>query len=88
MTSSGVSGPKIFAISGTVKLDGGIIIPRPSGFSTMTGSVIAVVSLYSHSSVRSDPFILLNSSVLKVLLSNKLDHLCGSEEFAPECRFT
>jgi hypothetical protein len=88
MTSSGVSGPRIFAMSGTVKVDGGIIIPRPSGFSMITGSVIAVASLYSHSSVRSDPLILLNSSLLKVLLSNRRDHLRGSEEFAPECRFT
>lgn len=88
ITSSGVSDPKIFAISGTVRLDGGIIIPRPSGFSMMIGSVIAISSLYSHSSVMSDPIILLNSFLLKLLLSNRLDHLCGSEEFAPECRFT
>jgi hypothetical protein len=88
MTSRGVSDPNIFEISGTVKLDGGIIIPRPSGFSMIIGSVIAVASLYSHSSVRSDPLIVLNSSLLKVLLSNRLDHLCGSEGFAPECRFT
>jgi len=75
-------------MSGTVKLDGGIVIPRSSGVSMMTGSVIAVASLYSHPSVRSDPLILLNSSLLKVLLSNRLDHRLGSEEFAPECRFT